>query len=171
MGSKANYTKLIEERKELEERTQRLVLDKLSYLRGVGRSVMTKCHGGWSWETEELSYLGAVGYWLRTGTMRLVRLEEFYIVFTHPSFTAKMPQAELKIPRAYLHMSDRDFAKEIRGKVAARKAHLRKVEVYEAEENLKRAKLEIEKQQKEVQRLEKLVEIAKASQERAKETK
>jgi hypothetical protein len=170
MGSMNNYKQLMEDRKTVEEKTKRLVLDKLSYLREVGRSVMYKTHGGYGWLTNserELSYLGEeLEFWLTAKNLKFVRLEEFNIIFEHPKYGAQNPNRMLSIPRKYLHMSDRDFAKVIRSRVKERKAYERKLAVNNATQDLKDAQEKLKKQQEEIVRLENLVEAAKEVQER-----
>ena len=103
MGSMNNYKQLMEERKAIEEKTERLVLKKLSYLREVGRSVMTKTHGGYGWLTNserKLSYLGEeLEFWLTSKNLKLIRLEEFNIIFEHPKYGVQNPNRTLSIPR------------------------------------------------------------------------
>lgn len=169
MGSNDNYTQLMEERKLVEEKTERLVLKKLSYLRKVGRSVMTKTHGGYGWLTKserELTYLGEdLEFWLTYDSLKLLRLEGANIIFVHPKWGAQNPQRTLSIPRKYIHMSDRDFAKIIRTKVKDRKAYERGLAVDNASRDLQTAQENLKKQQEEIVRLEKLVEAAKEAQE------
>lgn len=169
MGSMNNYKQLMEERKAVEEKTERLVLKKLSYLREVGRSVMTKTHGGYGWLTNserELSYLGEeLEFWLTSKNLKLIRLEEFNIIFEHPKYGAQNPNRTLSISRKYIHMSDRDFAKLIRTKVKDRKAYERKLAVNNAAMDLKQAEEKLKDQQIEILRLQNLLKVAKETQE------
>lgn len=173
MGSMNNYKQLMEERKAIEEKTERLVLKKLSYLREVGRSVMTKTHGGYGWLTNserELSYLGEeLEFWLTSKNLKLIRLEEFNIIFEHPKYGVQNPNRTLSIPRKYIHMSDRDFAKLIRTKVKDRKAYERKLAVNNATADLEQAQAKLKEQKAEILRLENLVRAAKELQEKKAE--
>lgn len=165
MGSKTNYTQLIADRAELEEKTRKQVLNKLSYLRLVGRSVMYKTHGGYDWMTRAdrpLSYLGeSLEFFLTNKDLRLIELKNHAVVFSHPKWGTQNPNRTLEIPSSWLFMSDRDFAKLVRSKVTARKAYERRLAVNNAASDLRKAEEALEKQKLEVTRLKGLLETAK----------
>lgn len=157
MGSKADYTKLIEDKQDLDKRIGEQITRKLNHLRAVGRSVMNKCYGGNSWTQEDLSFMGALGTFF-TSSSEVKSFNETEIHLTSPSFMGKLPKGELVIARLHLHLSDRDFAKRVRELVRKRKDYLKRLRLANAKEELQQAEESLSKQLKKIQELKNLVE-------------
>jgi len=167
MGSKTNYTKLLEEREAVKKRTEELVTSKLNYLRGIGISVLTKKLGH-GWRNDELSYLGDIGVWLKHGG-ELHALNEDAVELSSAAATSIRPKGVYKIPIRFLRASDRDFAHYLRQKIYERKEYLRKLELDNAAKSIRDIELDMDKKNKELVRLQNLVNDQKDKLDKKKE--
>jgi hypothetical protein len=139
----------------LEQETRRVVTSKLNYLAGVGHRVLTKKLGH-GWQKKDLTYLGDIGVWL-TAHAPITNITADKIEFTSEALKSRRPSGKFYLERRYLHMSDREFAKILRTAIYARKAHLKKVELYDIENSIKRIQTDIANKTQELARLANLV--------------
>ena len=171
MSAKQNYDNLVADRMSfearmnqaritLEEETDRIITSKLNYLAGVGRSVLKKKLGaGWSYA--DISYLGDLAFLLKSPSSKVANVTATRIEFSNPKLTTQRPNGAYFIDRSIIHMSDREFAKAIRSAIYANKARLKKLELDNAAAEIKKIENEIEKNNREVTRLQNLVKTQK----------
>lgn len=172
MSAKTNYDNLVADRIAFEERTNqarialeeetnRLVDSKLRYLASIGNSVLKKKLGpAWAYGTD-VSFLGDLGIWLKNPNSKITNITATRIEFTNPKVTTKGTDGKFSIDRKIVHMSDREFAKALRTAIYAHKASLKQAELNNAAAAIKKIENEIEKNNKEMIRLQNLVKTQK----------
>lgn len=142
----------------------KFVIRKIDYLSLVGSDVMNKVlgtHGhDQTWKNNE-----AVGHddleWFKywgDKQKTITRIDENYIYFKSPLFSTNRQARELTISTKYLQLSDRDFAKIIRQKVALRKSYVKLYTAINAITIIKEKQEEIEKLQEEIKAISKVSE-------------
>lgn len=145
---------------ELDKHTERIVTRKLDYLAKVGKSVLNKKLGA-DWRDQDLTYLGDVAVWLRAPKSKITAITLEKIEFTNTSLGSQKPRTVFSIDRKLVHMSDRELAKLLRSTIYARKARLKRVELDTAAKSIQTLEAEIASKQKEMVRLQNIVEAEK----------
>lgn len=174
MNFKTEYQKLLNEQYELNDfknelnlkqealnkESNKIILSRIRRLQAVGESVVRKSFSG-----DELfnkwyksSYYGQNFQWLFTHIYSDCEVTQscIYIGVDYNS------RKRIRIEKELLSISDRDFAKKVRKNIKQFKNEIKVFKAGNAQENLRKAQLELEKLEEKIRELKNLAEKSNA---------